>query len=227
MSNLEWFCALLSMNTSQSFNIDIVSLEDLVVFQWIESLWEMLVWWSMILLEWSISGGSSKVRFQLIVEVTFGEKTILWESMVICSWLVIPGVRESSGMGVTHVEWEVGVTIINSIKFSSFHEFQKVVFDNWILCSSSGIGSCDVSFDGISPSKDVFESFMLKSVLVDIDKATWISNSCVNKSLPWSAWSGNVTMSEWMLNGCASINILESSNLFSNRVEMNFSEFMS
>lgn len=43
-----WFS---SMDGSQSFNVNVSSLENLVVFDWVEGLGEVLVWWTMILLE--------------------------------------------------------------------------------------------------------------------------------------------------------------------------------
>lgn len=191
-----FFSALLSVNSSQCFNIDISGLEDLVVFQWVECLREMTVWWSMILLEWSVFNSSSELRFQLIIEITFCEEAILWESMVVWCWLIIPGMRESSSMGVTHIEREIGKSIIDSIKFSSSKEFQKIIFDNWVLSHSSSVGSCGISSNGISESKDVFKSLVLKSILVDINETICISNAWVNKILPRSAWRSNISMSE-------------------------------
>ena len=46
---------LLAMDASQSLNIDISGLENLVVLDWVKCLGEMLVWWTMILLERSVS----------------------------------------------------------------------------------------------------------------------------------------------------------------------------
>lgn len=74
-------------------------------------------------------------------------------------------------MTVTHVEWEIGVAVIDTIKLLSSHELHDIVFDNWVLSSSGDVGSCDVSSDGITPGEDVLESFVLKSILIDINES--------------------------------------------------------
>ena len=44
-------CWLLAMDASQSFDINVSGLENLVVLNWVECLREVLVWWAVILLE--------------------------------------------------------------------------------------------------------------------------------------------------------------------------------
>ena len=78
--------------------------------------------------------------------------------------------RKSGGMTVAHVEWEVRVTIVNSVEFLTGHESQDVVLYNWVLGGCSNVGSSSVASDGITPGKNVFKSFVLKSVLVDINE---------------------------------------------------------
>lgn len=141
--------------------------------------------------------------------------------MIVWSWLEVPGVRESSSMTVAHIHWEVGVTIIDAIEFLSCHELQDVVLDNWVLSSSSNVGSCNVTSDCITPGKDVLVSFVLKSVLVDINETIRISNSSILKSSPWSAWSSDVGMSEWMLKSSSGIDVSESCDFLTNIVEVN------
>jgi hypothetical protein len=57
-------------------------------------------------------------------------------------------------------------------------------------------GSSDVSSDGITEGKDVFESLVLKGIWVDINQTISISDSTVDEVLPWLTWWVKVSVIE-------------------------------
>ena len=99
-------------------------------------------------------------------------------------------------MGVAHEKWEVRVSIIDSIRILSVHESENVVFDNWGLGHGSSTRSSDVSSNGITEGKDVFESFVLEGIWVDIDQTIRISDTGVDEVLPWLTWWIKVSVVE-------------------------------
>ena len=78
--------------------------------------------------------------------------------MVLGSWLVVPGVLEVGSVGVGHVEWHVGISIIDTVQFLTVEELAEVVLNDWALSKSGVHGSSGLSLDGITPSEDVFVS---------------------------------------------------------------------
>ena len=88
--------------------------------------------------------------------------------MVVGVGFEVVEMRERGSMGVAHEKWEVRVSIIDSIRILSVHESENVVFDDWGLGHGGSTRSSDVSSNGISESKDVFESLVLKSIWVAI-----------------------------------------------------------
>ena len=99
-------------------------------------------------------------------------------------------------MGVAHEKWEVRVSIIDSIRILSVHESENVVFDDWALGHGGSTGSSDVSSNGITEGKDVFESIVLEGVWVDIDQTIGISDTSVDEVLPWLTWWIKVSVVE-------------------------------
>lgn len=81
--------------------------------------------------------------------------------MIVGSRLEIPKMAELSHVRVTQEERHISVAIINSIQSLSFEELINVVFNDWALSHSTNLGSCGLSFDSVSPGKNVFESFVL------------------------------------------------------------------
>lgn len=71
----------------------------------------------------------------------------------------------------------MSVTIINSIANLAIKELIEVVFNHWALGDGGVLGSSGLSLDSISPGEDVLESFVLKSVGVDIDHTSVVSNT--------------------------------------------------
>ena len=81
---------------------------------------------------------------------------------------------------------------------------------------SCGHRSSNVSSNGISKGENIGESFVLKGIWIDIDQAIGIGETGVDKVLPWFTWWVEVSVSETRFNNLSGINILESSNFFSN-----------
>jgi hypothetical protein len=117
-------------------------------------------------------------------------------------------------MGVTHIKWEIRISVINSINFLSIHKSENVVFDNWTLGLSRCLRSSDVSSDGISESKDILKSLVLKGIWVYINQTIGISNSAVDKILPWFTWRVKVSVSKSRFDDFSTVDIFECGNLF-------------
>ena len=169
----------------ESCNIHALFKQVLIVLQWVISWVEVLIWWSMSLLEGSVVDALSKVGLHLSSEVPLGEETIGWNPVVVLSWFVVPEVLEASGVGVREVEWHIRVAIIDSIALLSFHELLDVVLHNWALGVGSVLGSGGFSLDAVSESEDVLESRVLKGVWVHINEARVVGDSTVQKGLVW------------------------------------------
>jgi hypothetical protein len=54
---------------------------------------------------------------------------------------------------------------------------------NWLLSNCSALSSGGLSSNAISKSEDILISLVLECVWVHIDKASAISDSCINKLL--------------------------------------------
>ena len=147
------------------------------------------------------------------MEISVSKEAVAWLPVISGMGLIIMKMRERSGVGVAHEHWEVRISIIDSIHFLSVHESENVVFNNWALGHGGSHGSGDVTSDGISESKDVFESFVLEGVWVDINQTIGISDSTVDEVLPWLTWRIEVSVSETRFNCFTAIDVLESGNL--------------
>ena len=100
--------------------------------------------------------------------------------MVLPVRLVVIEVLEAGGIGVAKEERHKCVTIINSIQFLSFHVIFEIMFNNWVLSNSSGIGSSSFNINAVAKGEDILESFVLESVGVHINQTIGASNSRVN-----------------------------------------------
>jgi len=130
------------------------------------------------------------------MEISVSENTVPWLPVVVAVGFVVVEMREGGSMGVAHEKWEVRVSIIDSIRILSVHESENVVFDNWRLGHGSSTRSSDVSSNGITEGKDVFESFVLEGIWVDIDQTIRISDTVVDEVLPWLTWWIKVSVVE-------------------------------
>ena len=210
----------ISLVVDVSKGIDINSLLNkvLIVLQWVVSWVEVLVWWSMSLLERSVVDSLGKVRLHLVSEVPLCEEAIGWNPMVVLGSLKAPGVLEAGGVGVREVEWHIGESIIDGIALFTFKELLQVVLDNWALSVSGVLGSSGLSLDAISEGEDVLKSRVLKGVWVHINKSGVVSDSTVQKGLVWDGSWVDAGRSEWLLHDASIIDVLESSDLLSNGV---------
>ena len=164
------------MDISEGLDVDSSLGEVLVLVEWVVEGVEVLVWWSVILLESGVSTSLLEVCVHLVSEVSLGEETVAWHPVVSWGSLVVPGVLEAGGVGVGEVEWHVGVSIVDSVKLSSFHKLVQVVLDDWVLSVGGVLGSSGVSSDSISESEDVLESRVLQGIWVHVNKSFTVHN---------------------------------------------------
>jgi hypothetical protein len=130
------------------------------------------------------------------MEISVSENTVSWLPVVVAMGFIVVEMREGGSMGVAHEKWEVRVSIIDSIRILSVHESENVVFDDWALGHGGSTRSSDVSSNGITEGKDVFESIVLEGVWVDIDQTIGISDTSVDEVLPWLTWWIKVSVVE-------------------------------
>ena len=130
------------------------------------------------------------------MEISVSEDTVSWLPVVVRVGFIVVEMREGGRVGVAHEKWEVRVSIIDAICILSVHESENVVFDDWALGHGGSTGSSDVSSNGITEGKDVFESLVLKGIWVDINQTISISDSTVDEVLPWLAWWVKVSVIE-------------------------------
>jgi len=161
------------------------------------------------------------------MEISVSDDTVSWLPVVVSVGFIVVKMRERGRVGVAHEKWEVRVSIIDSIWILSVHESENVVFDDWALGHGGSTGSSDVSSNGITEGKDVFESLVLKGIWVDINQTISISDSTVDEVLPWLTWWVKVSVIESWLDNFSTINIFESGNLLSNFASMDFQKFPS
>jgi hypothetical protein len=217
----------LSMNRFEGFDVDLLGLEILVVFEFIEGLGEVFVRWSVVFVHWHESWSSFFVRVLLPMEVSVSDHTVSWLPVVVTVGFVVVEMGEWGGVGVAHEKWEVRVSIIDSIRILSIHESQNVVFDDWALGHSGGARSSDISSNGITEGENILESLVLKGIWVDIDQTIGVSDTTVDEVLPWLTWRVEVSVIESWFNNLSAVNILESGNLLTYFTVMNFQKFPS
>ena len=213
------------MNGSERFDIDFLVLKEFVVFKFVEGLGEMFVWWSVVFVHWHVSWSSFFVGTHLPMEISVSKSTETWLPMVVSVSFKVVKMSEWGSVRVAHVKWEIRISIIDSINFLSIHESKNIVFDNWGLGHCWSHSSSDVSSNGISESKDVFESLVLKGIWVNIDQTIGISNTTIDEVLPWFTWWVKVSVVETWFDNFSTVNIFESGNLLTYFTIMDFQEF--
>jgi hypothetical protein len=158
------------------------------------------------------------------MEISVSEEAKAWLPVIVSVSFIVMKMRERSGMRVAHEEWEIRISIIDSVDFLSIHESKNVVFNYWALSHGGSHRSSDVSSDSISKSKNVFESFVLEGVWVDINQTISISNSAIDEILPWFTWRIEISVSESRFDNFSTVNIFESGNLLPDFTIMDFQE---
>jgi len=130
------------------------------------------------------------------MEISVSDDSISWLPVIVWSSFEVMEMSEGGSVGMAHEKWEVRISIIDSIAALSIHESKNVVFDNWTLGHGGSHGSSDVSSDGITKSKNVFESFVLKGIWVYINQTIGISDTAIDEILPGFTWWIKVSVSE-------------------------------
>ena len=138
--------------------------------------------------------------------------------MVHRRWLVIPEMLEACHVGVADQEWHVGVTVVYCTELSSVEVCLQVVLHDWSLYVSSVLGTGGLTIDAISECEDVIESLVLESVWAHINHTILSCNTCINKLLVWETGWVHVHMGEWMLLNLTGVDMLESTDFFSDGV---------
>jgi hypothetical protein len=204
-----------SVSIAEQLNVHSLSLQVLVVLEWVEAGGIVLVWRSVILLERSVGLALCEVGVHLSAEVELGEESVVGNPVVLGGSLVVPEVLEVGGVRVGKVEGPVRVSIVDAVQFSSLHELDDIVLDDWALSVGSMHSSGGLSLNSVSKSKDVFESGMLQGVGVDINQTSVVGDTCVNKLLVSDGGRIDVCTEEWLLDDLTAVDISESSDLLS------------
>jgi hypothetical protein len=84
------------------------------------------------------------------------------------------------------------------------------------------LGSCGVESNGISESENVIVLFVLKSVFVDINTASFICKTSFNDEAVGFAWWVDACCVEIFFNSDTTVNILEDGNLSLVGIFLNF-----
>ena len=215
----------LAMSVLKSLDVDTLLEDVLVVLKWIVRWVEVLVWWTMGLLERSVVHSLRKVSFHLSSEVPLREKPVRWNPVVVLCWLVVPQVLEASSVGVRQVEWHVRESIIDSVALRARQELLDIVLDNWALSVGCVLGSSCLSLDAVSEGEDVLESGVLQSVWVHVHQPTVVGDAAVQQGLVWHRRWVDAGGEEWLLHDASIVNVLEGSNLLSVLVLSNLEHF--
>ena len=85
---------------------DSFSLQVLIMLNWLPSVVEMPVGWSMILLESSVLSIKRGGRLHVVSEVQVTEDSMSWHNVVVPGWLIVPGMSKLSSVFLTHEQWE-------------------------------------------------------------------------------------------------------------------------
>jgi len=158
------------------------------------------------------------------MEISVSKHSISWLPVIVGCGFEVVEMSKGGSVGMAHEKWEVRISIIDSITFLSVHESENVVFDDWALGHGGSHRSSNVSSDGITESKDVFESFVLKGMWVYINQTIGISDTAVDEVLPWLTWWVEVSVSETRFDNFSTVNILKSGNLLTDFTSVDFQE---
>jgi hypothetical protein len=75
------------------------------------------------------------------------------------------------------VEGHESISIINGVQLFAFHEVFQVVLHYWALVGGSSLSSGSVNSNTVSKGENVFKSFVLKSIRININNTLIISNA--------------------------------------------------
>lgn len=132
--------------------------------------------------------------------------------MVFPVWDVIVQMLEAGCVGVAQHEWEVGVSVIDSVKFFTCQILFEVVLNNGALMNSSSLSPGCVDINAISKSKNVFISFVLQSVWVDINQSFLIGQVSIHQFLEWFGGRVDHSSHEIFFHCFTCVDVLENSN---------------
>ena len=156
---------------------DLTLVKVFVLIEWIESLWEVIVWWAMSLLEVSVFHASARLAAEQSSVIEHGEHSVVGNNVVVSGWLVVVQVSKFGGTASSKQEWQLSVSVIDSVHFMSVQELKQVVLDDWVLAHGSDLSSRGVSSNAVTKGKHIFESCVLKSVLVNIHHAVSVGQA--------------------------------------------------
>lgn len=202
-------------------DVDAFVLEVLVGVQWVVGSAELVVWWTVRLLETRELLCLLHVALNLLVEVLLRELTIVWNPVVECSWLVVPQVLEAGHVRVTNEEWHISVAIIYSTKLPTLEVCLHIIFHNWCLGVGGMLSSSGLTINAITKSENVGESLVLESIWANVDHTVSTRDTGVDKLLVRHTIWVDVNVREWVLLSSAGINVLECANLLADGVSLN------
>jgi len=136
-------------------------------------------------------------------------------------------VLEAGGVVLTQDQRHEGVSVVDSVSVLAFHVLENVVLNNGVLGHSSILSRGSTSSGAVTESEDILESFVLKSVLVNINETLIIEEASAQKLLLGIAGRVDVSGEEVLLNNLTTVNILEDGNLLVVLVLVNLNHFPS
>ena len=140
---------------------DVSGLEVFVVLKGNISGVPVVVWRPVCLFEAWVFLTHLHLTFHHSSEIPSGKDAVLRYDMVESWWLIVVQVRETCSVWVAQEEWHEGVSIINGIEFTAFHELFQVVLNYWALMNCGSLGPCCVHTNAVTECEYVIESFVL------------------------------------------------------------------
>ena len=161
----------------EGIDVDSLCEQVLVLLEWVVRGTEVVVWWTVGLLETREFLGLIHVTLDRVIEVLLRELTIVGHPVVERSRLVIPQVLEAAHVRVAEHEWHVGIPVVNSTQLLALKECLHVILHNWALGVGSVLSSSGLPIYAVTERENVVESLVLQGVGAHINHAIGARNA--------------------------------------------------
>ena len=84
---------------------------------------------------------------------------------------------EAGHVIVRQIEWHVGISVVDSTKFTSFKVGLQVVLYNWGLNVSCVLSTSSLTIDAVTKGEDIVVDLVLECVWAHIDHTVLSSNT--------------------------------------------------
>ena len=145
--------------------------------EWVSSSVVLLVVQIVFSIDKLLSVGDSLVERRHI--------SVVGSPVVASGWLKVVEMGEGGALTGSQVEDLLGETIPDTIWLLVVDEPEDVVLDDWALRDDGRHSSGEVSGDAVTEGEDVLEPSVLEGVFVDINHASGVGDSSLNKPLVW------------------------------------------